>query len=511
MLITSRNLSEGVTGSNVRDTENSMRFSREGAERLGQNIRSGMTGNNISPNRNQYRISRAAGTMAQNVADNTVELQKIMESQGDETRNEISKLLKMMMNAQKLTGESSVRAIKEIVKQTEKITIAAGDQSEDVRKLLGIDSVQKQLYGGSIGEKFASGIRGFVGADQGAGAMDTMKQAFEPSRLFGDAGFFGLGASRFKRINAIRQAKIEAASGGQFSGVASAMEDLGLASGSPSSSNTQKMTPGTLGTQTRSMTPGIDRKGEPEKQTDLLQKILQELRNIREVNESNGSSLGAFRNSFGSLAKSLTPLLGPLKLLAGISTAIGAAAGGIYALQKLAEQDYANEEGGAIINNRDDAYLKSIGMSDEQIKAIQEGREQSNNETEAATPTVTGGLIKRGASGNTNAGSGPNQLNEQEFIINENGVERRVTEDEFNAYSDSISNSQASVNTLPTAIAVERSTDGSNETTINAPTVNNITNNNVTSGGNSNPINVVRDTIRDNTPVLISKLNKSYA
>ena len=504
MLITSRNLSEGVTGSNVRDTENSMRFSREGAERLGQNIRSGMTGNNISPNRNQYRISRAAGTMAQNVADNTVELQKIMESQGDETRNEISKLLKMMMNAQKLTGESSVRAIKEIVKQTEKITIAAGDQSEDVRKLLGIDSVQKQLYGGSIGEKFASGIRGFVGADQGAGAMDTMKQAFEPSRLFGDAGFFGLGASRFKRINAIRQAKIEAASGGQFSGVASAMEDLGLASGKSSSSNTQKMTPGTLGTQTRSMTPGIDMKGEPEKQTDLLQKILQELRNIREVNESNGSS-------FAVLATSLTTLLGPLKLLAGISTAIGAAAAGIYALQKLSEQDYANEEGGAIINNRDDAYLKSIGMSDAQIKAIQEGREQSNNETEATTPTVTGGFIKRGASGNTNAGSGPNEFNEQEFIINENGVERRVTEDEFNAYSDSISNSQASVNTLPTARAVENFTDGSNETTINAPTVNNITNNNVTSGGNSNPINVVRDTIRDNTPVLLRKLNKSYA
>ena len=497
MLITSRNLSEGVTGSNVRDTENSMRFSREGAERLGQNIRSGMTGNNISPNRNQYRISRAAGTMAQNVADNTVELQKIMESQGDETRNEISKLLKMMMNAQKLTGESSVRAIKEIVKQTEKITIAAGDQSEDVRKLLGIDSVQKQLYGGSIGEKFASGIRGFVGADQGAGAMDTMKQAFEPSRLFGDAGFFGLGASRFKRINAIRQAKIEAASGGQFSGVASAMEDLGLSTSAPSASNTEIKTPGTLGTQTRSMTPGIDRKGEPEKQTDLLQKILQELRKLNDKEFSSGG---------GGSGRSLLPKVAKGQIKKILALVIGTGAAALLVNSVFGDDTPEEDTSDASVQPKKrekvsfgEAVRRSFGMGSDE--------EENTVTPEAVDSSMTGKnrIFVPNNNGNPAFDGG------QEFIINENGVERRVTEDEFNAYSDSISNSQASVNTLPTARAVENFTDGSNETTINAPTVNNITNNNVTSGGNSNPINVVRDTIRDNTPVLISKLNKSYA
>lgn len=497
MLITSRNLSEGVTGSNVRDTENSMRFSKEGAERLGQNIRSGMTGNNISPNRNQYRISRAAGTMAQNVADNTVELQKIMESQGDETRDEISKLLKMMMNAQKLTGESSVRAIKEIVKQTEKITIAAGDQSEDVRKLLGIDSVQKQLYGGTVGEKVASGIRGFVGADQGAGAMDTMKQAFEPSRLFGDAGFFGLGASRFKRINAIRQSKIEAASGGQFSGVASAMEDLGLASGRPSSSNTQKMTPGTLGTQTRSMTPGIDMKGEPEKQTDLLQNILQELRKLNEKDFGGGGlssllGLGAAGAAGATLAGVSMATIGTV-VVAALGTALLGAA-----IMKGSEEEFEDGARAGGLFNKNELNLPDDVMD-------------PNNNSSTTTPTAVDPSMTRTRIYIPNNNGNPAFDSGHEFIINEDGVERRVTEDEFNAYSDSISNSQASVNTLPTARAVENFTDGSNETKINAPTVNNITNNNVTSGGNSNPINVVRDTIRDNTPVLISKLNKAYA
>ena len=461
-----------------------------------------MTGNNISPNRNQYRISRAAGTMAQNVADNTVELQKIMESQGDETRNEISKLLKMMMDAQKLTGERSVRAIKEIIKQTEKITIAAGDQSEDVRKLLGIDSVQKQLYGGSIGEKFSSGIRGFVGADQGAGAMDTMKQAFEPSRLFGDAGFFGLGASRFKRINAIRQAKIEAASGGQFSGVASAMEDLGLASGSPSSSNTQKMTPGTLGTQTRSMTPGIDMKGEPEKQTDLLEKILRELRNLNGKEFSGGGggffeTLGKAATGAAAYASATASGLSLTAIITAIGTAIGTALLGAAIVKGSKEEFKDGARAGGLFNKNE------LGLPDDVM--------DPNNTSSTTTPTAVDPSMTRTRIFVPNNNGNPAFDEGQEFIINENGVERRVTEDEFNAYSDSISNSQASVNTLPTARAVENFTDGSNETSINAPTVNNITNNNVTSGGNSNPINVVRDTIRDNTPVLLSKLNKAYA
>lgn len=505
MLITSRNLSEGVTGSNVRDTENRNRFTREGAERLGQNIRSGMTGNNISPNRNQYRISRAAGTMAKNVADNTVELQKIMESQGDETRDEISKLLKMMLNAQKLTGESSVRAIKEIVKQTEKITIAAGDQSEDVRKLLGIDSVQKQLYGGSIGERAVSGIKGFVGADQGAGVLDTVKQAFEPSRLFGNSGFFGLGANRNKRINAIREAKIEAAAGGQFPGVASAMEELGLAA--PLASNTAAAAPlavnraksiGTLGTQPRGITPGIDMKGEPEKQTDLLQQILKELKKLNDKEMGGGGLTGLLGAGVaGATVAGVS--------MATIGTVVMTALGSLLL-------------GGAIIAGSEEEFkdgARAGGLFNKSELGLPENVVNPNNgsttSTSTTTPTTVNPSMTRTRIYVPNNNGNPAFDEGQEYIINIDGVERSVTEEEYSKYLENVSTSQASVNVLSTSRAVENLTPASNETTINAPTINNITNNNTTSGSNSNPINVIKDTIRDTTPVLLRKLNKSYA
>ena len=509
MLITSRNLSDNITGSNVKDTENRMRFTREGAERLGQNIRSGMTGNTISPNRNQYRISKAAGTMAKNVADNTVELQKIMESQGDETRSEISKLLKMMMNAQKLTGDRSVRAIKEIVKQTEKITIAAGESSDDVRRLLGIDSVQKQLYGGTIGEKITSGVQGFFGVDKGASFGEGVKQAVEPSRLFGDAGFFGLGANRNKRINAIREAKIDAASNTQFSGLSSAMTDLGMTSEKDTIQKTVKNAEKVTRTPTV-LTSAIDSTTESEQQTDKLDLILKELQMLNEKN-FGGSGFGFGAGSLMNLAKNA------LRFLARRVPQIAAAT----ALYKIGSE--VAEASGPNTASDDPLQQQNRTSASDRLN-------QNQNNTNSVTPTASGGLIKRGSGGSVM--NGPLGDEGQEYIINIDGVETQVSKEEFDSFSNkndgyqsgnistdaseadirkAFGNASASVNVLPTSSGVgnltELASQGAVQVTV--PTVTNNYNNTVSGGGNSS-VNVIRDTIRDNTPVIFRKALSNF-
>lgn len=499
MLITSKNLSEGVTGSNVRDTENRMRFSREGAERLGQGIRAGMTGNNISPNRNQYRISKASGVMAKNVAENTVELQKIMESQGNETRAELNRLLKMMASAQKLTGEKSVSAIKEIVKQTEKVTIAAGESKDDLRRVLGIDSVQKQLYGGSIGEQATSGIKGFFGVDKGATFSEGVKQAFEPSRLFGNSGFFGLGANRNQRINAVREAKIEAASQEQSSGLSSVLGELGVINQTNNTTRTSN---------TNKIFSGSDRTSEPEMQTDFLEKILKELEKLNDKDFGSGGGIfGGIGKTIGSVVTGIVTTLARVSPIALAAVTTGAAIAGINEMSKDPE---AQEDLSQRVSNIDNLYKTGLGLP-------------TAAETDTSTTvraTATGGLIKRGSSGNTNAGSGPSTFEEKEFMIttqDENGAEviKQVTKEEFENFYNTIENSQtsASVNVLPTSSAVENLTGATTSEKI-SPIINNITNNNVSSSGGgsqSTPLIAMKDTIRDSTSVIQQRFNKVYA
>ena len=153
---------------------------------LGEGIRSAMAGGNISTNSVGTRsLSVAASNMGKNLQDNTDAIQKIIDAGDEETKKELAKLIKMMSDAQKMQGEKQTSAIRNVVSQVKVLS----ETSVDLAEALDLKQTLKDLKTGSIG----STIQESLNVDQGAGFFGTIKQAFEPSRMFQGGSFFGLG------------------------------------------------------------------------------------------------------------------------------------------------------------------------------------------------------------------------------------------------------------------------------------------------------------------------------
>ena len=175
---------EGFSGSRVRDTENNNRFTKEGAERLVSSLRTAINPGDSKLSKNT--VSTVASLMAKNLGDNTEAVQKIVESQGDETKKELSSLITKMTAAQSATGKQSVAAIKELIRQVERVKLAAGEQGKELAENLGLDDAQKTLAKDISRPSVTGSVwRKLMKTDEGLGFKDSFKQAFTMEKMFG--------------------------------------------------------------------------------------------------------------------------------------------------------------------------------------------------------------------------------------------------------------------------------------------------------------------------------------
>ena len=274
---------EGFKGTNVRDMSTG-RMTSEGAEKLGSAVRSGMQ-RVSSTDRNQSKVSNAIATISKTMGSNTVQMQKMLENQSDETKNEISKLVKMLADSQKLTGEKSLKAIEQIQAQTEVIRLTAGKQGKELIEALGVKDAKKDLASSG------SMIKNFFGVDQDAKGLDAVKQAFDPSRMFGTSGFFGLGRGAITQKRAEREGAKQFQSTAQNKGLEDLndnfVEEIKKTEAVKTEAKEKKNKP-----KDQTKTSLIDRKPEEKKQTEFLEKILKELKKLNEIGFAGGGGGG---------------------------------------------------------------------------------------------------------------------------------------------------------------------------------------------------------------------------
>lgn len=273
---------EGFSGSRVRDTGNQNRFTRQGADFLSSAIRTASQPVKSNTTSNRAAISQSTGSIAKALGENTEAVQKILDS-GDSTRDEFVNLTKMLSASQQKTGEASVAAIKQLIKQIEKIKISAGDKAGELVSNLNLGDTQevlkKQLEPlGFLGTAFKK----FTNVDLREGKMSD---AFSKSALLGN------GPSADSQVNTLAA---EVAQGDQ----AQNLNDTASALSNPDFV-TPSMTPNTENAQGGdAFSTGIDRESFDsqqveleEKQVVLLTDILKELEKNTQTTESKGGGV----------------------------------------------------------------------------------------------------------------------------------------------------------------------------------------------------------------------------
>ena len=307
--VTGRSISDPkFSGSNVRDTENNNKFSKSGSETLVDNIRKASSPALSKTNSNSNKISIAGVDMAKNLANNTEKVQQVINSQGEEVKENIKKLFSMMNASQKKTGDASVAAIKQLILQVEKIRESAGEDGDELVKTLGADKAQQTLAKSeSVTGSF---FRKHMKTDKGLGFKDSIKQAFTKEKMF------GLEPSAKSKIQEA-EVKVEqerAAEGLENVGNSvvevrteetdkKTLENTDEKSSSKnedeksSSKNEDKNAEGGS-----SFTSGTDRESPAARQVELLEDILAEL---KEDNESGSTGLGGISSIATTVATTI--------------------------------------------------------------------------------------------------------------------------------------------------------------------------------------------------------------
>ena len=307
--VTGRSISDPkFSGSNVRDTENNNKFSKSGSETLVDNIRKASSPALSKTNSNSNKISIAGVDMAKNLANNTEKVQQVINSQGEEVKENIKKLFSMMNASQKKTGDASVAAIKELILQVEKIRESAGDDGDELVKTIGADKAQQTLAKSeSVTGSF---FRKHMKTDKGLGFKDSIKQAFTKEKMF------GLEPSAKSKI---QEAEVKV--GQQVA--AEAVENVGNSVVEVSTEETDKKTLENTDEKSSSknedeksssknedknaeggssFTSGTDRESPAARQVELLEDILAEL---KEDNESGSTGLGGISSIATTVATTI--------------------------------------------------------------------------------------------------------------------------------------------------------------------------------------------------------------
>lgn len=284
---------EGFSGANARDMDTG-RMSKEAALFLTETIKKAIAPINNTVKTNKVVIAQTASNMAKIIEQNTKEFQTIILESGEDTQKELLKLLTMMNDAQKKTGDASIVAMKDVVKQIEKLK--QSDTSGKLTSVLDLDKRQKEIAK-PLGRQtvFGAAFKKFTNVDL---RRESALQALSPTKLFGlDPG----------SGDVIKRAQTDVAT----SGATGALNQLGAAL-LPSNDTSSKTSKTSKKTATVTVpdknaqggevyTTGIDR---ADPQVALLEDILAQLKKM----ESGGSSLTVLGGLIPSLIKAL-PLL----------------------------------------------------------------------------------------------------------------------------------------------------------------------------------------------------------
>ena len=203
-------------------------------------IGAGETSNQLA-----FRTAKGSSSLAKNITANAATLQQLMESDPEgKVGEKIGGLTQLMNKAQTATGKEQAVAVKEVNNMIKELRVESQIAKEkgiegapDFESLLGLKDLQRDL-----GKKtFTGSLKERLNVDQGAGFFGGLKQAFSPTRLFGDAGTGGL--SNFYTDNqrekiAQREIRIQTGAEIQTRGLADMIGDeKGLSLTSPDGAN----------------------------------------------------------------------------------------------------------------------------------------------------------------------------------------------------------------------------------------------------------------------------------
>jgi len=275
---TGRNIGdEGFSGANVIDTENKNRFSKEGAQFIAETIKKAIAPVNFDKSQtNKNAISIASSNLMQTIEKNTLAAQEVLQ-ENIETEKEFKKLIEIMAAAQEKSGEASVMAIREAIKQIERIKLSS-DNPNKVDKALNLNQVQENLskqlgrqsIGGAIFQKlFNVDLR-----------TEKASSAFSAEKLFGLDGGSKDTLSKLKD-----QVKSEIEAGDKGSAQRAVVESIS----SESEASAQKTSVQKISSKNEEnaqggkvFRSGIDRESLDNKKVELLEDILKELKQISE-------------------------------------------------------------------------------------------------------------------------------------------------------------------------------------------------------------------------------------
>lgn len=283
--IEGRNLAdEGFGGANARDMSTG-RMSSEAASMLTGMIKKAVQPISFAkPSSNKASIGNTSIDLMKRIEENTIAAQEFF-TENTESTEEFKTLIKMMSAAVEKTGDASVKAIEEAIKQIEKVKLSSSDPVK-ANEVLGLDTAKETLsntlrpqsIGGRVFQKLTN--------------VDLRKekayQAFTAEKLF------GMAPSKRKQQETLDSvAKEEFDIKNKGSATLDIVENL-------TSENNQEKSPTEKNAQGgKVFKTGIDRESLDSKKVGLLEQILKELKEIGDSLENNMGGLPDMPNFRG--------------------------------------------------------------------------------------------------------------------------------------------------------------------------------------------------------------------
>ena len=266
---------------------------------------------------NSNKISVASSGMAKNIEKNTDKINKIVDSQ-EGSRQEIVKLFSMMNDAQKKTGDASVSAIKELMVQIEKLRLSAGEDGDELIKVLGADKAQKSL---GEGESMVGSVwRKYMKTDPGLGIGASILQAFTPEKMF---GLEPSSKKKMKTAEAIAEQQVQSEQNLGFAeaAIADTTEAAIADTSSPLETLTSVLSGDSDSDSAGTFESGTDRDTPAERQVTLLEEIRDTLKNTEENTSGSGGLGTLLMGGLGVLGASLIAVKSAVS--AGLAPLVG--------------------------------------------------------------------------------------------------------------------------------------------------------------------------------------------
>ena len=266
---------EGFAGSNARDMDTG-RMSSEAAKFLIETIKKAVQPIEFTKSSsNKAAISESSNQLVKTLEENTIAVQEFF-VENSESTEEFKKLIQMMEASIEKTGDASVKSIQDAIKQIEKIKITSSDPKK-ANEILGLDAVKNRL-GDNLKPETIGG-RVFKKLTNVDLRTENASQAFSAEKLF------GLAPSKKTQIERLEQtAREEAEVKAKGDAASTAVNALTQASESTETTkpDVTKNAEGGVTFKT-----GIDRESLENKQVELLEAILAQLKDMGDMGDGN--------------------------------------------------------------------------------------------------------------------------------------------------------------------------------------------------------------------------------